>query len=351
MSVDFVIITALKEEQEAILTKLPPVQRLPPTDDDVHVYYRTELPLTLSDGTSGTYTLILLSIMGMTREKAAIFTTDALHRWHPRYVLLVGIAGGIAAAKVARGDVLVSEQIVDYEHQKITAKGEREYRWEVHRGDPRLLEASRHLGDGWHRMVRKKRPQPGKPAAFFGPIATGDKVVDYLPFLRELLSHWPKLIGVEMESGGVASAAFQAAKAASFFMIRGVSDLAENKDDAWRQYACHTAAAYVLALLHSGPVPLAVPALDMDSPDGGSIAKLAAHSSPTADKTRLEANASFKTIEEEAHVTVQKLNLAGATGNIEARSTSEAEAVKGDFVGQEVNFRDEDKPGRSKRSH
>src|SRR5205085_10847403 len=81
MSVDFVIITALKEEQEALMTKLPPVQRLPPTDDDVHVYYRTELPVTLSGGATGTYTLILLSIMSMSREKAAIFTTDAWHRW------------------------------------------------------------------------------------------------------------------------------------------------------------------------------------------------------------------------------------------------------------------------------
>lgn len=259
MSVVFVIITALKEEQEALITRLPPVQRLPPTDDDVHVYYRTELPVTLSGGATGSYTLILLSIMGMTREKAAIFTTDALHRWHPRYVLLMGIAGGIAAAKVARGDVLISEQIVDYEPQKITAEGEREQRWEVHQGDPRLLEASRHLGDDWRLMIRKRRPQPGKPATFFGPIATGDKVVDYPAFLSDLLSHWPKLIGVEMESGGAASAAFQAAKAAGFFMIRGVSELAENKDDAWRQYACHTAAAYVLALLQSGPVPLAMP--------------------------------------------------------------------------------------------
>lgn len=351
MPVDFIIITALKEEQKALLAKLPPVQRLPPTDDDVHVYYRTELPVTLSDGTSGTYTLILLSIMGMTREKAALFTTDALHRWHPRYVLLMGIAGGNATAKVSCGDVLVSEQIVDYEHQKITTTGEREYRWEVHRGDPRLLEASRHLGDSWRRMIRKRRPQPGKPSAFFGPIATGDKVVNYLPFLRELLSYWPKLIGVEMESGGVASAAFQAAKAASFFMVRGVSDLAENKDDTWRQYACHTAAAYVLTLLQSGPVPLAVPAPYLDSPDGGGIPGLAAYSSPTADKTRLEANASFKTIEEGAHAIVQKLNLAGATKNIEARSTSEAETVKGEFVGQEVDFGGEDKPGRRKRSH
>src|SRR5947209_14727313 len=88
MSVDFVIITALKEEQEALMTKLPPVQRLPPTDDNVHVYHRTELPVTFSGGATGTYTLILLSIMGITREKATMFTTDALHRWHPPHLLL-----------------------------------------------------------------------------------------------------------------------------------------------------------------------------------------------------------------------------------------------------------------------
>ncbi|MGA9576731.1 MAG: tetratricopeptide repeat-containing protein, partial [Terrimicrobiaceae bacterium] len=70
---------------------------------------------------------------------------------------------------------------------------------------------------------------------------------------------WTKLIGCEMEAGGVASAAFEAASAPGFLMVRGVSDLADpDKDKAqtesWRAYACDVAAAYVEAFLKSGPV-------------------------------------------------------------------------------------------------
>ena len=42
----------------------------------------------------------------------------------------------------------------------------------------------------------------------------------------------PSLIGVEMEAGGVASAAFQAASRPGFFMVRGVSDVADPDKDA-----------------------------------------------------------------------------------------------------------------------
>jgi hypothetical protein len=38
---------------------------------------------------------------------------DAIRRWRPRYVWLVGIAGGLAKAGVALGDVLVADQIAD----------------------------------------------------------------------------------------------------------------------------------------------------------------------------------------------------------------------------------------------
>jgi nucleoside phosphorylase len=72
---------------------------------------------------------------------------------------------------------------------------------------------------------------------------------------------WPKLIGVEMEAGGVAAAAFQSAEQPGFLMIRGVSDLAdEHKDTAmvksWRAYAAEAAAAYAVTLLKSAPIPL-----------------------------------------------------------------------------------------------
>ena len=37
--VDFVIVTALEEERDAVLDKLPGYQRLTPTEEDIRVYY------------------------------------------------------------------------------------------------------------------------------------------------------------------------------------------------------------------------------------------------------------------------------------------------------------------------
>jgi nucleoside phosphorylase len=256
---DFVIITALQEELEALLVKLPSPQRLPPIDEDVHVYYQTNLPITFSNGMLGSYRLVLMSLLGMGRVQAANATNDAIRQWHPRYVLLVGIAGGIAETGVKRGDVLISDQIVDYELQKLTVEGE-QIRWESYRADPRLLEAARHLRENGRSLIKKQRPQRGTSKSFIGPVATGDKVVAIKNVLEHYRGDWPKLIGIEMEAGGVASAAFQSVQQPGFLMIRGVSDLAdEDKDDTWRQYACHAGAAYAIALLKSGPVPLSKP--------------------------------------------------------------------------------------------
>jgi len=252
---DFVIISALQEELEALLEKFPSAKRLPPSNKDVRIYYQVDLPVTFSDGTTGTYRLVFLSQLGMGRVQAASAANDAIKQWHPHYMLLVGIAGGITEAGVQRGDVLISDQIVDYELQKLTPNGE-EIRWEVHRADARLLETVRHLGENWRRLIKKRRPSPGRPKRSIGPMATGDKVIavkDVLDCYRDI---WPKLIGIEMEAGGVASAVYQSVDQPGFLMVRGVSDLAdEHKDDTWRSYACHAAAAYVLALLQSGPVP------------------------------------------------------------------------------------------------
>jgi nucleoside phosphorylase len=79
--------------------------------------------------------------------------------------------------------------------------------------------------------------------------------------LNRYRDDWPKLIGVEMEAGGAASASFQAASQPGFLMIRGVSDLADEEKDsgevrAWRHYACELAASYTIALLESAPIPV-----------------------------------------------------------------------------------------------
>jgi nucleoside phosphorylase len=257
--IDFLILAPLKEERDAIISHLSGLQRLPPDDADVRIYYSGDVPAEFLGGPQASYRVVVTSPLGMGRVEAATATTDAIRRWQPRYVLLVGIAGG-DPEEVALGDVLVAEQLVDYEQQKLTDEGA-QVRFQNYRADPRLYGAAQHLS-GWETKVRGNRPEEGTPCCHFGVVITGDKVQAKEGALKPYKSDWPKLIGVEMEAGGVAAAAWQAPSKPGILMVRGVSDLADAKKGSepvkkWRAYACDVAAAYAAALLRSGPVPLA----------------------------------------------------------------------------------------------
>jgi nucleoside phosphorylase len=257
--VDFVLVTALEEERDAVLSKLPEHRKLPPSANDVRVYFACDLPVTFADGSTAAYRVIIVPLLSMGRVDAANATGDAIRRWRPRRVLLVGIAGGISGAGAALGDILVSDQVVDYELQKMSPEGA-EVRYSVHRADPSLVGAAQnYVGEGWPDLLQVKRPRKGKPKRLVGPIATGDKVIAFQDILNRYRSDWPKLVGVEMEAGGVASACFQAAEPPGFFMVRSVSDMADDQKESvavkkWRPYACDAAAAYTIGLLQSGPV-------------------------------------------------------------------------------------------------
>jgi nucleoside phosphorylase len=261
--VDFVLVTILDEERDAVLKKLPGFHKSPPAKDDIHTCYQAELPVTFPDGSVGVYRVVVMSMLGMGRVPAAVATKDAIRRWQPRYIVLVGIAGGVAAKTVAIGDILISDQIVDYELQKLTPEGP-EMRWEVHRADPQLLNACYNFSSSnWHnrKAVGVNRPRRGKPKRHTGPIASGDKVIAFGEVLAKYQDVWSRLIGVEMEAAGVATAVFQSTEKPGFFMVRGVSDLADEDKGSpdvaqWRSYACAVAASFTIELLQSGPVPL-----------------------------------------------------------------------------------------------
>ena len=98
-------------------------------------------------------------LLGMGRVEAANAAGDAIRRWRPRYILLVGVAGGMAKAGVGLGDVLISDQIVDYELQKSTMD-KKAIRWQVHRVDPRLLGARKNvIGDEWQQLLEQAHDQ------------------------------------------------------------------------------------------------------------------------------------------------------------------------------------------------
>jgi nucleoside phosphorylase len=256
--VDFAIVTPLEEERDAVLSKVPNHRKLPP-EGDVRVYFEAEVPAVLSDGSVTTYNVVVAMPLNMGRVEATNVTKDVIHRWQPRYILLVGIAGGCARNGVKLGDVIVSDQIVDVEIQKLT-EDKAQPRWQVHRAAPGLLSAVQNcIGDEWQDLISVERPAEGVPNCVIGPICSGDKVIAD-GSLDHYMDSWPKLVGVEMEAGGVASAAFQTDQPAGFLMVRGVSDLADESKDSskvkkWRAYACDVAASYAIALLRSGPIP------------------------------------------------------------------------------------------------
>jgi nucleoside phosphorylase len=183
-------------------------------------------------------------------------------------VLLVGIAGGVGAAGVRIGDVIVPDQIAGYEPGKMGPDGVRR-RPEAYRPDFDLLTVAQSTrAEEWVPQIGAARPgSAGEPAVHFGTVLSGEKVIADAAVLDGLRAEWPKAVGVEMESFGVALAAYRFG--GRFLMVKGVSDLADaGKDDRWREYAAEAAARFAVAVLHRLPAadPGRMPDLSVPGP-------------------------------------------------------------------------------------
>lgn len=327
--IDCLIIAPLAEEREALLALLPGARRLAPHPEDISIYHAASIAAAYPDGTTTTYSLIVTSPLGMGRVEAAHAAQRGIGRWKPRCVLLVGLAAGAQANGVRLGDVLIADQILDYAQQKVEDTGA-SIRPQSHRADPRLLAAAQHLrADAWQPAIATPRPgrQGQVPRVHFGPVASGDQVVKATANWAILLGLAPKLIGLEMEAGGVAGAASQAAPPIGFFMIRGVSDLGDaRKNDRWRHYACAAAAVYTLALLTAAPFPAV-------APPGQVVGRVAARDDahiPADDKVVGRAEALRRAVEAgSASADMRAAELMRAVAGVIPRADAEGAAAIG----------------------
>jgi Flp pilus assembly protein TadD/nucleoside phosphorylase len=249
--VDVVVITALEEERDAFLSKIR-ARKLDKEAEDVHTYYGSIVRTRRRDRSE--YQLIVTCLLNMGPINAAAQAVAIVNRWQPRFVLLVGIACGIRG-EVNHGDVLVASQVADYTLGK-QQSGSREIRWEVFPCGASLLDSSNNLGK-WQQTIGIPRPEPGTAKRHKGVIASGGDVISDDQIIATYSKSWPKLIGIEMEAGGVAAGLHQTPERPDFLMIKSVSDFGKDKHDPqikpWRHYACHAAAAFALNLIKSGP--------------------------------------------------------------------------------------------------
>jgi nucleoside phosphorylase len=252
-NVDFGLITALPEERDAVLAQMPALKRLDKDGSDTHTYYEGTLPTRRSDGSVYRVVLVCCPSMG---PQIAVQTADALlNRWKPRQVMLVGIAMGLEK-ETDHGDILIADQVADYTLGK-QENGERIIRWKANQPGASLFDSAIAMEGGWSAKISVARPIAGSPEQIVGTIASGGDVVADNDLVADFLKRWPKLVGIEMEAGGVATAVHHAVNKPDFLMIKGVSDHGYDKNHPevlrWRGYAAYAAAAFAIELMRSGP--------------------------------------------------------------------------------------------------
>jgi nucleoside phosphorylase len=216
-------------------------------------------------GYSGTIGRTRVTVLCLNRKgnvNAAARVPMVLERLRPSAVLLVGIAGGtkrpsrevLSAANHFFGDVLVAEQIVDYESGKQTSDGIQR-RPRAYQCSDRLLAQSRDVNlSDWAMAVKCIRPDgtTGRvvPRVHYGTFASGEKVVADEGFIKPLEEVWTELVAVEMEGLGVAVACHQHHPLIDFLLIKAICDWADpEKRDEWQQYAAAASAAFAAAIV------------------------------------------------------------------------------------------------------
>jgi nucleoside phosphorylase len=281
--VDVGIVTIRPDEHQAVLDRF------------VEAGIRTESRryrirrLNLGNGEAYTIGVVRCVEQGTT---AALETAHALlDDLAPRLLLVVGIAGGVPHDEFSLGDVVVSNRIVDLSVEAVHKDDTRTYAHGgggLHRSANDLvsdLSAMIQSGelDGWNLdvSITKSRPAvdlapsnfyghppwkrkvlaslrrhfgaaPRPPTVTIGAIASSDRLVKNTRLVEDWMKQARQICAVEMESAGVYRAAHDVVP---FLAIRGISDIVGfNRDPAWTEYACHSAAAFTRAFLRARPL-------------------------------------------------------------------------------------------------
>lgn len=175
--------------------------------------------------------------------------TSGIAALKPAYVVMVGIAFGIASPQQERqiGDILVARQLSFYEQQRVgrTPDGSTDLRMRGER-----VAASPELID---RLWTGHLDWTGA-AIHFGLMLSGEKLIDHPDFLSQLLTFEPEAIGGEMEGAGLYAAAQQLRTA--WILVKAISDWANGEKNRNKQEyqarAARNAAEFVLHVLAQG---------------------------------------------------------------------------------------------------
>jgi len=237
-------------------------------------------------------------------QKAALVTQRLLVRWQPATVVVLGIAGGIDN-DVRLGDVVAATAVENYLEDARAVDAADPDRFDFHlagdtfRPSGDLVKEIRHFKfahsgpfetwqeDGRRRLydalpasLRKRKAYApllaDGPRLLDGPVACGPIVGAAESFVAWLKRQNRKFAALEMESGGVLAAVFEATDPARTLVLRGISDLADHRKadldqtagGVFRRVAMNNAIGLLDALLAAGCLPRATVGGSLREPEG-----------------------------------------------------------------------------------
>ncbi len=216
------IVAAMEEEVDAIhaILENPQVKMMEP------VCFRTGM-------LEGQEVVVMKS--GVGKGASAMTTTIALERFPIDAVVNIGTAGGLAKQADVL-DVVISEQIVQYDYDTSALDGE-EGKGLWFTADPAFT-----------RLADKVSKELGL-TAHVGLIVSGDRFVDHA-YAKELLQRYPNAICAEMEAGSIAQVC--ASYHVPYVILRSLSDVAWKEENAldFQTYKLHASKRSALFTKH-----------------------------------------------------------------------------------------------------
>ncbi len=240
--INAVFVTALPEEFSAVAAHL--------ADRREHTEQGTIYEIGTFNNVGAQCTVAVVQT-GMGNSLSAAATERALSLFKPDFAFFVGIAGGLRD-DLKIGDVVAASKVYGYESGKSGASFQPR---------PEAPPVSHEAEQRANAVVRDKTwqkritPTPlSFPDAIVRPIAAGEKVLvsESSEDLKRVRATYTDAHAVAMEDHGFATAV-RAHQSVCFAVVRGISDLIENKHEADRsgshEVAARSAAAFAFEML------------------------------------------------------------------------------------------------------
>jgi nucleoside phosphorylase len=185
--------------------------------------------------------------MGMTA--AAVTAMKVIHRFRPRYLIMVGIAAGVVKEELEDqmyGDVVVPDVIWNYSSGKFVSMDKAEIKY----GDMGFLPRSTAvcIPEELLPILRTAAASPNNPChVYIGPMACGSTVVANRQLLeKQIYTQYHNTAGLDMESYAVVYAANNADDPKPLPIIaKSVCDFADSeKSDDYQNFAAYSSCEF-----------------------------------------------------------------------------------------------------------